>query len=185
MGTTKVNVGGQTYDVASDVSTAVGSRDSYGSTSLVDYEKAVLSVRESKGVTTYNGPSAADYVAHPLYSHDPLDRAAVFQTAMQYLGTPYVHGGADPSAFDCSGFIMFVYAQYGISLPHYVPTQDSAGETIPQSEAVPGDLVIFNNDDHDGFYGGNNMIMDAPKPGGFITIRPIWSAPHHFVRINP
>ncbi|AMM19294.1 hypothetical protein AX769_03040 [Frondihabitans sp. PAMC 28766] len=184
-GSTTVHIGDQTYDVAKGVDNQVLARDGYSATSVVDYEKQVIANRLADTNTTYTGPTAAQYLLHPLYSHDPLDRSQVFDVALQYLGTPYVHGGADPSAFDCSGLIMFVYAQFGISLPHYVPSQDAMGTTIPQSEAVPGDLVVFNTDDHDGFYAGNGMIMDAPKPGGHVSVRPIWDAPHHFVRINP
>lgn len=180
--TTPSITGGQKYSVAADVTDTVSSRDSYGATSVVDYEQQVIANRLAEKTTTYTGPTAADYVAHPLFDH--LDRAEVFQVALQYLGTPYVHGGADPSAFDCSGLIMFVYAQFGIALPHYVPSQDKAGTTIPQSEAVPGDLVVFDNDAHDGIYAGNNMILDAPKPGGHVSVRPIWDQPHHFVRIS-
>lgn len=179
------NVAGsaQTFDVSSaSVNTAVAGRDAYGATSVLDYEKQVIANRQAAKSTTYTGPTAAEYLEHPIFPK--LDRAEVFQVALQYLGTPYVHGGADPSAFDCSGLIMFVYAQFGISLPHYVPSQDAMGTTIPQSEAVPGDLVVFNTDDHDGIYAGNGMILDAPKPGGYVSVRPIWDAPHHFVRIG-
>ncbi|MBF4577241.1 C40 family peptidase [Frondihabitans sp. VKM Ac-2883] len=180
-GAASVASGSQQYAVSSSVTTTVGARDGYGATSVVDYEKTAISAREALGVTDYTGPSAAEYLAKPLYDH--LDRAEVFQVALQYLGTPYVHGGGDPSAFDCSGLIMFVYAQFGIDLPHYVPTQDAMGTTISQSEAVPGDLVVFDNEEHDGIYAGNGMILDAPKPGGFVTVRPIWDQAHHFVRI--
>lgn len=179
--TTPAVKGSQGYDVASDVDTSVSSRDGYGATSVVDYEKQVIANRQAEKGSTYTGPTAAEYVAHPIFDH--LDRAEVFQVALQYLGTPYVHGGADPSAFDCSGLIMFVYAQFGISLPHYVPSQDAMGTTIPQSEAVPGDLVVFDNEAHDGIYAGNGMILDAPKPGGYVSVRPIWNQAHHFVRI--
>ncbi|WP_344797793.1 C40 family peptidase [Frondihabitans peucedani] len=180
--TTPAVKGSQGYDVASDVDTSVSSRDGYGATSVVDYEKQVIANRQAEKGSTYTGPTAAEYVAHPIFDH--LDRAEVFQVALQYLGTPYVHGGADPSAFDCSGLIMFVYAQFGISLPHYVPSQDAMGTTIPQSEAVPGDLVVFDNEAHDGIYAGNGMILDAPKPGGYVSVRPIWNQAHHFVRIG-
>jgi len=173
--------GGQNYSVAADVTDTVSTRDGYGATSVVDYEQQVIDNRLAQTNTTYTGPTAADYLVHPLFAH--LDRAEVFQVALQYLGTPYVHGGADPSAFDCSGLIMFVYAQFGIALPHYVPSQDAMGTTIPQSEAVPGDLVVFDNDAHDGIYAGNDMILDAPKPGGHVSVRPIWNQAHHFVRI--
>ncbi|MCU1528531.1 MAG: hypothetical protein JWP75_2294 [Frondihabitans sp.] len=183
--TTPNPTGGQQFDVASTVADTVAARDGYSATPVTSYENSVIAARLADTNMVYTGPTAAEYLAHPLYSHDPLDRAQVFQVALQYLGTPYLHGGETPAAFDCSGFISFVYAQFGINLPHYVPSQDAIGETIPESEAVPGDLVIFNTDDHDGFYAGNGMIMDAPKPGGHITVRPIWDAPHHFVRINP
>jgi cell wall-associated NlpC family hydrolase len=181
---TTAAAGAQAYDVSTGVADSVASRDGYGATSVLDYEQQVISNRLAVTHTTYTGPTAADYLAHPLFSNSPLDRAQVFQVALQYLGTPYVHGGADPSAFDCSGFIMFVYAQFGISLPHYVPSQDALGTRIPESEAVPGDVVIFDNGAHDGFYAGNGMIMDAPKPGGHISVRPIWDQPHHFVRFG-
>jgi cell wall-associated NlpC family hydrolase len=172
---------GQNYRVAANVTDTVSARDGYGATSVIDYEQQVIDNRLAQTNTTYTGPTAADYLVHPLFAH--LDRAEVFQVALQYLGTPYVHGGADPSAFDCSGLIMFVYAQFGIALPHYVPSQDAMGTTIPQSEAVPGDLVVFDNDAHDGIYAGNDMILDAPKPGGHVSVRPIWNQAHHFVRI--
>ena len=94
-------------------------RDTFQATS-----SATLLRREyATQFASYSGPSAADYVkayvsnpAHPPFSLD-----AVYNTALQYIGVPYVFGGADPSGFDCSGFIMFVYAQYGVSLPALRP----------------------------------------------------------------
>jgi cell wall-associated NlpC family hydrolase len=114
----------------------------------------------------------------------PFSLPAVVATAKQYIGTPYVFGGATPAGFDCSGYVMYVYAQHGISLAHSVTLQDQVGTTIPESEAQPGDVVVFNDDSHDGFYMGNGMIMDAPKPGGSVSIRPIWSSNYHIVRFG-
>ena len=65
-----------------------------------------------------------------------------------------------------------------------MPGQDAAGTTIPESQAQPGDVVVFNDGSHDGFYMGNGMIMDAPKPGGKVSIRPIWTSSYHIVRFG-
>lgn len=131
---------------------------------------------------TYTGPTASELAASPTYPSFSL--AQVAAVGQQYLGTPYVYGGATPAGFDCSGFVMYVYAQFGISLAHSVPLQDAAGTTIPESQAQPGDVVIFNNEAHDGIYMGNGMIMDAPKPGGVVSIRQIWTSDYHIVRFG-
>lgn len=123
--------------------------------------------------TGYTGPSAAQYVAQA--AHPAFSLAAVFATGQRYIGTPYVFGGSTPAGFDCSGFVMFVYSQFGIDLPHSVVRQAAIGTPIPRSEAQPGDVIVLNDRSHDGFYAGPGMIMDAPKPGGRVSIRKIWT----------
>jgi cell wall-associated NlpC family hydrolase len=90
--------------------------------------------------------------------------------ALQYLGIPYVWGGASPSGFDCSGLVMYVYAQLGISLPHYTVAQWSSTIPISQSEMQPGDLVFFNGLSHVGIYIGNGQFVDAPHTGSVVRI---------------
>jgi peptidoglycan DL-endopeptidase CwlO len=88
--------------------------------------------------------------------------------ALQYLGVPYVWGGASPSGFDCSGLVMYVYAQLGISLPHYTVAQWNATEPIASPE--PGDLVFFNGLGHVGIYIGGGQFVDAPHTGSVVRI---------------
>jgi peptidoglycan DL-endopeptidase CwlO len=88
--------------------------------------------------------------------------------ALQYLGVPYVYGGASPSGFDCSGLVMYVYAKLGISLPHYTVAQWNATEPI--SSPAPGDLVFFNGLGHVGIYIGNGQFVDAPHTGSVVRI---------------
>jgi peptidoglycan DL-endopeptidase CwlO len=88
--------------------------------------------------------------------------------ALQYLGVPYVWGGASPAGFDCSGLVMYVYAQLGISLPHYTVAQWNA--TDPISSPAPGDLVFFNGLGHVGIYIGGGKFVDAPHTGSVVRI---------------
>ena len=130
----------------------------------------------------YNGPSAADYLKNPPYPNFSL--AQVFNVAKQYIGTPYVYGGDTPAGFDCSGYVMFVYAQFGISLPHSAAAQGAMGTRISIQDAQPGDVVIMLGGAHDGFYAGNGNIMDAPDVGRSISIRPIWTDDYYIVRFG-
>ena len=85
--------------------------------------------------------------------------------AYQYLGVPYVYGGASPSGFDCSGFTMYVYNQLGISLPHGATPQLKYGTYVSRSELQPGDLVFFSDGSypasHVGIYVGDDQFIHA------------------------
>ncbi|AAT89530.1 membrane protein [Leifsonia xyli subsp. xyli str. CTCB07] len=130
--------------------------------------------------TSYSGPSVQQFLAKPPYPDFSLDR--VFSVAQQYVGTPYIYGGSTPAGFDCSGYVMYVYAQFGISLPHSVSGQAAQGKTISIEDARPGDLVIMPG--HDGFYAGNGNILDAPTQGKAVSIRPIWTDNYRIVRLG-
>ncbi|MET0956286.1 MAG: C40 family peptidase [Cryobacterium sp.] len=129
---------------------------------------------------SYSGPSVADYLAAPAYPS--FDLASVYNVALQYQGVPYVYGGATPAGFDCSGFVMYVYAQFGISLPHSSTGQGAAGTRIALADAQPGDLVIM--DGHDGFYAGNGNILHAPYEGAAVRVQPIWTSDYYIVRLG-
>ena len=100
--------------------------------------------------------------------------AEAVQIAMRYLGVPYVWGGSSPSGFDCSGLVMYVYAQLGVSLPHSAASQYGYGTHVSRSELEPGDLVFFGNPIHHvGIYVGNGDMINAPHTGADVRIQPL------------
>ena len=108
--------------------------------------------------------------APPVGSPPPSHTGGVVGIAMRYLGTPYVWGGASPSGFDCSGFVMYVYAQIGVSLPHSSYAQYGYGSPVSRSQLQPGDLVFFDGLGHVGIYVGGGSFIHAPHTGDVVKI---------------
>jgi len=133
------------------------------------------------GYRTYSGPTAEDYLANPPFSK--IDGATVLQVAAKYVGTPYVFGGSSPSGFDCSGYVAFVFAQFGVALPHSVHGQARMGIPVRAEDAVPGDIVIMDDLSHDGIYAGNGNFYHAPRRGDTVKLAPIFTSRVHFVRL--
>jgi len=108
---------------------------------------------------------------------------SIVEIASQYVGTPYVHGGKSPGGFDCSGFVSYVYAQVGKSIPSSTAGLRGIGTRVSQSEAQPGDLVMYSNINHVGIYAGNGMMYDAARPGKALQYRKIFSGSVYFIRV--
>jgi peptidoglycan DL-endopeptidase CwlO len=100
----------------------------------------------------------------------PARYGGVVGIAMQFIGVPYRWGGADPSGFDCSGFIMYVYAQMGVSLPHNAAAQFGVGTPVTRDQLQPGDLVFFDGLGHAGIYIGGDQFIHSPHTGDVVKI---------------
>jgi cell wall-associated NlpC family hydrolase len=100
----------------------------------------------------------------------PNAHGGVVGIAMRYLGVPYRWAGASPSGFDCSGFVMYVFAQIGISLPHSTYALWNVGVPVSRGQLQPGDLVFFNGLGHMGIYIGGNQFIHAPHTGDVVKI---------------
>jgi cell wall-associated NlpC family hydrolase len=91
--------------------------------------------------------------------------------AQRYLGIPYRWGGASPSTgFDCSGFVMYVYAKVSVSLPHNAAAQYRYGRAVSRSALRSGDLVFFNGLGHNGIYIGSGRFIHSPHSGDVVKI---------------
>ena len=116
--------------------------------------------------TTTTTASATNYSV----SSGSAEGVAVAEYALQFVGNPYVYGGTSlTNGADCSGFVMSVYANFGVSLPHSSASDRSQGYAVDGLEnAQPGDLICYSG--HVALYIGNGKIVHASnKKTGIIV----------------
>jgi len=119
---------------------------------------------------TTAAPTVEAQAPEPLAQAPTSQYGGVVGVAMQYLGTPYVWGGASPGGFDCSGLVMYAFAQVGVSLPHSSYAQYGMGVPVSYDQLQPGDLVFFSGLGHVGIYIGGGQFIHAPHTGDVVKI---------------
>lgn len=120
------------------------------------------------GQSTGVAPSASALGSNPSSTADKIIR-----TAKSYIGVPYLWGGSSPKGFDCSGFVQYVFAKHGISLPRTTDTQYKEGTYVSKSKLQPGDLVFLQNTyrdgiSHVGIYVGDGKMIHASSSKGVV-----------------
>ena len=115
-------------------------------------------------------PSSSSTVA-PAGSADGY---ALSGTALSLRGAPYRDGGIDPSGFDCSGFVRYVYEQHGVAVPRQVRDQFRIGKSVDRGDLEPGDLVFFSTvapgASHVGIVIGGDQFVHAPSERGVVRV---------------
>jgi cell wall-associated NlpC family hydrolase len=104
----------------------------------------------------------------------PAQFPALVAMALTFRGTPYRNGGSDPSGFDCSGFVQWVFAQHGTRLPREVRDQYRVGDEVDSADVAPGDLVFFETvskgASHVGIAIGGGEFVHAPSSRGVVRV---------------
>ena len=139
--------------------------------------EAVKAFQSSHGMNADGQVGSSTYVAllgkaMPAVKHaaNYINRT-ILSESMQYLGVPYVFGGTTPKAFDCSGYLQYVFAKNGISIPRLADDQYKLGtRTKSTSQLEPGDLVFFTTYEpgpsHCGIYLGSGEFIHASSSKG-------------------
>ncbi len=124
-------------------------------------------------------PPGSAHPADPALPAHVFDGYALVGTALALRGSPYRNGGSDPHGFDCSGFTLFVYAQYGVTLPRDVADQFRQGKTVKPDAIAPGDLIFFTTTgpgaSHVAIAVGGDEFVHAPSSSGVVRVERISS----------
>jgi len=114
----------------------------------------------------------------------PVEPGGVVETALALRGAPYRNGGSDPSGFDCSGFVWYVFGRHGIGVPRTVAEQFRMGHAVREKDLQPGDLVFFETSggpaSHVGVVVGGDEFVHAPSSRGEVRVEhlaaPYWAS---------
>ena len=138
--------------------------------------KRLLSKTETEESTSRNSGERDNQINQTVSNAPASTRGEeIVNYAKQYLNCPYVYGGSGPSSFDCSGFTMYVYKNFGVSLSHSATAQSRVGTYVSKEDLQPGDLVFFKDYQtmdgigHVGIYVGNGQFIHASSGTGYCV----------------
>lgn len=146
-----------------------------------------LKVKASRAHTT-PAASAPPSLAVPPFKASPVEArvlpyrgtqwaGSLIGLSHRFIGTRYRWGATGPSAFDCSGFLQYVYKRMGVALPRTTHAMYAAGRPVPPAQLKPGDMVFFTTyrrgPSHAGIYIGNGQFIHSSSGYGSVTITPL------------
>lgn len=153
-----------------------------------EFDVDTPTVKVKKNPVVVHRPAASSSTAvgnsRPVVASASVKQAiagsSVIAYAANFVGVPYRSGGSSPSGFDCSGFVSYVYAHFGIDLPRSSSAYWGVGTRV--SSPKLGDIIVTSG--HVALYAGHNLQIDAPVPGKTIQFRAIWQSNPTYVRVT-
>lgn len=138
---------------------------------LKNHNRELLALLDATAATEAAAETQlANQIILGQYKDITVEAGSPVETAMAYRGIPYVWGGASKSGFDCSGLLVYVFAQHGVKLPHYSGSQYKMGTAVT-GQLEPGDAVFFGSPVHHvGIYIGGGYFIHAPHTGDVVKI---------------
>lgn len=129
--------------------------------------------------------TASPFMSNEAEASGTVTPNALVEYALKFKGVPYKWGGTTPSGFDCSGYLQYVFNNFGISIPRVSADQQRVGTSISKSNLKPGDLVFFvaqpgnTRISHSGIYVGNGNFVSATSSKGIavesLNTNPYWA----------
>ncbi|MEA4965649.1 MAG: NlpC/P60 family protein [Oscillospiraceae bacterium] len=158
----------------------------YDSSSSTGSESSSAAGSESTSAASSESSSSASSESSSAASVESVTYSSAGEQVVAFAktlsGIPYVWGGTSTGGFDCSGFVQYVYRQFGVSLNRTANAQMSNGYSVSSSELIPGDVVFFSGTystsgaSHVGIYIGGGQFIHASSGRGCVTISDLWSS---------